>query len=64
LIRRAYSVVKRTLAGFERNGKRILEHTGKDVSALLYWDAAHGADEDAAHVIAWVGRITGFTGGR
>ncbi|HBY60745.1 MAG TPA: hypothetical protein DEH78_13045 [Solibacterales bacterium] len=41
-----------------------LENRGKNVSAQLYWDAGHGADEDAEDFIAWVGRITGFTGSK
>lgn len=36
-----------------------LENRGKDVSALMYWDAGHGADYDAEDFIAWIGRITG-----
>jgi acetyl esterase/lipase len=39
-----------------------LENRGKDVNALLYWDAGHGADEDAEDFIAWIGRITGYGG--
>ena len=38
-----------------------LENRNKDVNAWLYWDAGHGADEDAEDFIAWVGRITGFS---
>ncbi len=38
-----------------------LENNGKDVKALLYWDAGHGADEDAEDFIAWIGKITGYT---
>ena len=41
-----------------------LENRNKDVNALLYWDAGHGADEDAEDFIAWIGRITGFRGPR
>ncbi len=41
-----------------------LENRKKDVSALLYWDAGHGADDDAEDFIAWIGRITGYTGGK
>jgi len=41
-----------------------LENRKKDVNALLYWDAGHGADEDAEDFIAWVGKITGFNGGK
>jgi hypothetical protein len=39
-----------------------LENRGKDVNALLYWDAGHGADEDAEDFIAWIGRTTGYGG--
>ena len=39
-----------------------LENHKKDVDALLYWDAGHGADEDAEDFIAWIGTITGFAG--
>jgi len=38
-----------------------LEKRNKDVNALLYWDAGHGADEDAEDFIAWIGGITGFS---
>jgi acetyl esterase/lipase len=38
-----------------------LENRNKDVNARLYWDAGHGADEDAEDFIAWIGKITGFT---
>jgi hypothetical protein len=41
-----------------------LENRKKDVNALLYWDAGHGADEDAEDFIAWVGGITGFKAGK
>lgn len=37
-----------------------LENQGKDVNALLYWDAGHGADEDPEDFIAWIGQITGY----
>jgi hypothetical protein len=39
-----------------------LENRKKDVNALMYWDAGHGADQDAEDFIAWIGRITGFKG--
>jgi hypothetical protein len=39
-----------------------LENQNKNVNTLLYWDAGHGADEDAEDFIAWVGNITGFPG--
>ncbi len=35
-----------------------LENRRKDVNAWLYWDAGHGADEDAEDFIAWIGTIT------
>ena len=41
-----------------------LENRKKDVNAWLYWDAGHGADQDAEDFIAWIGKITGFTGRR
>jgi hypothetical protein len=41
-----------------------LENRHKDVNARLYWDAGHGADEDAEDFIAWIGTITGFAGRR
>ena len=41
-----------------------LENRKKDVNAWLYWDAGHGADEDAEDFVAWIGRITGFAGRR
>jgi len=37
-----------------------LENRNKVVNASLYWDAGHGADQDAEDFIAWVGNITGF----
>jgi len=41
-----------------------LENRNKNVNARLYWDAGHGADEDAEDFIAWIGTITGFAGRR
>jgi hypothetical protein len=41
-----------------------LENRKKDVNALLYWDAGHGADQDAEDFIAWIAKTTGFTGRR
>ena len=38
-----------------------LENQGKQVNAVLYWDAGHGADQDAEEFIAWIGQITGYT---
>ena len=37
-----------------------LENRKKDVSAWMYWDAGHGADEDAEDFVAWIGKITGY----
>jgi hypothetical protein len=37
-----------------------LENRKKDVNAWLYWDAGHGADEDAEDFIGWIGTITGY----
>jgi acetyl esterase/lipase len=37
-----------------------LENRHKDVDARLYWDAGHGADQDAEDFIAWIGKITGW----
>lgn len=39
-----------------------LENRNKKVNSKLYWDAGHGADEDAEAFIAWIGQVTGFTG--
>ncbi|MBL0155872.1 MAG: hypothetical protein IPP47_01995 [Bryobacterales bacterium] len=41
-----------------------LENRKKNVSTVLYWDAGHGADEDAEDFILWIGKITGFAGGK
>ena len=38
-----------------------LENQGKDVNTFLYWDAGHGADQDAEDFIAWIGNVTGFS---
>ncbi len=37
-----------------------LENRNKDVNTKLYWDAGHGADEDAEDFISWIGNVTGF----
>ncbi len=34
-----------------------LENQDRDVNTLLYWDAGHGADEDAEEFIEWIGNI-------
>jgi BD-FAE len=41
-----------------------LENRNKDVNTLLYWDAGHGADEDAEDFIAWIDKVTGFSANR
>ncbi|MFD7499867.1 subtype B tannase [Streptomyces sp. NPDC059850] len=38
-----------------------LENLGDDVNALMYWDAGHGANQDAADFMTWIGRVTGYT---
>jgi hypothetical protein len=38
-----------------------LENQEKAVNAWLYWDAGHGANEDAEQFIAWMGEVTGHT---
>ncbi|UJW31561.1 hypothetical protein L3Q67_41410 [Saccharothrix sp. AJ9571] len=39
-----------------------LDNLGDDVNAAMYWDAGHGANEDAAEFIAWIAEITGHRG--
>ncbi|MEU0837938.1 subtype B tannase [Streptomyces sp. NPDC005962] len=38
-----------------------LENLGDDVDALMYWDAGHGANQDAADFMTWIGRVTGYS---
>jgi hypothetical protein len=38
-----------------------LENQGRNVNTFLYWDAGHGADQDAEDFIAWIGNVTGFS---
>ena len=38
-----------------------LENRNKEVNAWVYWDAGHGADEDAEDFIAWIGNVSGFS---
>jgi hypothetical protein len=38
-----------------------LEDLGKNVSSLMYWDAGHGANEDSADFIKWIGTLTGYS---
>ncbi len=35
-----------------------LENLGKEVNSALYWDAGHGANEDAADFMQWIDFIT------
>ena len=37
-----------------------LENQNKNVNTFLYWDAGHGADQDAEEMIAWIGKVTGY----
>ena len=37
-----------------------LENRNKVVNTSLYWDAGHGADQDAEEFITWVGTLTGY----
>ncbi|MDX3233668.1 alpha/beta hydrolase [Streptomyces sp. ME19-01-6] len=37
-----------------------LENLGDDVNAAMYWDAGHGANEDAGDFITWIGKVTGY----
>jgi hypothetical protein len=39
----------------------ITSGLGDDVDTLMYWDAGHGANEDAAAFIEWISKKTGFT---
>ncbi|MER5178759.1 subtype B tannase [Streptomyces sp. NPDC002896] len=38
-----------------------LENLGDDVNAAMYWDAGHGANEDAGDFITWIGKVTGYS---
>jgi hypothetical protein len=38
-----------------------LENRNKNVNTFLYWDAGHGADQDAEEFIVWVSKLTGFS---
>ena len=38
-----------------------LENQGKNVNTFLFWDAGHGADQDAEDFIAWIGNVSGFS---
>lgn len=37
-----------------------LENMGRDVNAVLYWDAGHCEDLDPQGFITWVGKVTGY----
>ena len=38
----------------------ILENKGKNVNASLYWDGAHGVNQDPEAFVAWVSQITNY----
>ncbi|MBK7131543.1 MAG: alpha/beta hydrolase [Bacteroidales bacterium] len=38
-----------------------LENQKRNVNTFLYWDAGHGADQDAEEFIAWMSKLTGFS---
>lgn len=35
------------------------QNLGDDVNVAMYWDAGHGANQDAADFVAWIASITG-----
>ena len=37
-----------------------LDAMGDDVNTRMYWDAGHGANEDAPALMAWIAEITGY----
>jgi hypothetical protein len=37
-----------------------LETIGKKASLLMYWDAGHGANQDSADFMTWIGTTTGY----
>jgi len=37
-----------------------LENLGDDVDAFMYWDGAHGSNEDPADFMAWIAKVTGY----
>jgi hypothetical protein len=39
-----------------------LENLNKNVNTFLFWDGGHGANEDPEDMVAWIGKITGYTG--
>jgi hypothetical protein len=38
-----------------------LENRNKEVNAWLFWDGGHCADDDPEGLIAWIGKVTGFS---
>jgi hypothetical protein len=38
-----------------------LENQKRNVNTFLYWDAGHGADQDAEEFISWMSKLTGFS---
>lgn len=39
-----------------------LENLGDHVDTYMYWDGAHGANEDAPAFMTWIGKVTGYRG--
>jgi hypothetical protein len=37
-----------------------LKNRGKNVDALIYWDAKHGANLDPGALFDWIGNLTGY----
>jgi hypothetical protein len=37
----------------------VTQNLGDDVNVAMYWDAGHGANQDAADFVAWIASITG-----
>jgi len=38
------------------------ENLGDTVNAAMYWDAGHGANEDASAFMRWIAEVTGYRG--
>jgi len=41
---------------------RLKDIGGDSVNSSMYWEAGHEANEDPAAFIAWMDRITGYSG--
>ncbi|WP_406352387.1 subtype B tannase [Streptomyces sp. NBC_00658] len=37
-----------------------LENLGDNVDTYMYWDGAHGANQDAPAFMTWIGKVTGY----